>query len=225
VNAGELIINGSLGGPALTVNSGGTLAGTGSANGPVTIASNGTLAPGESGPGQFTVAGNLTLQSGSRAAIELDKSIATNDQLLVGGTLNYGGTLLVTNLGGTLVPGDSFVLSSAASWSGNFTAISNAPGLLGPQMIWNFNPTNGTLSVVQTVAMNPTNLTFTVASNALVLSWPADHTGWRLQVQTNALAVGLASNWTEVAGSTGTNQVSLGITPATGTVFYRLASP
>ena len=56
------------------------------------------------------------------------------------------------------------------------------------------------------VNTNPTNITATVSGNILSLSWPADHTGWRLLVQTNNLASGISSNtndWATVPGSTG----------------------
>lgn len=57
----------------------------------------------------------------------------------------------------------------------------------------------------------------------LTLSWPSDHTGWRLQVQTNNLTTGLGSNWFIIFGSTSTNQVVQPISPNNGSVFYRLA--
>lgn len=63
------------------------------------------------------------------------------------------------------------------------------------------------LSVIQTVATNPTNITYTASGANLTLSWPADHTGWRLQVQTNALNIGLGTNWFDVANTTTTNSM------------------
>jgi hypothetical protein len=75
------------------------------------------------------------------------------------------------------------------------------------------------------VAMNPTNLTVQLAGNVLQLSWPSDHTGWRLQAQTNDLAQGLSTNWWDIAGSTTTNQMFLPINPDSGSVFYRMMYP
>ena len=71
-------------------------------------------------------------------------------------------------------------------------------------------------------ATSPTNITAQLVFNTLKLSWPADHTGWRLQVQTNDLTAGLGTNWFDVAGSTTTNQMFFPINPAAGGVFYRL---
>ncbi len=70
-----------------------------------------------------------------------------------------------------------------------------------------------------------TNLTFIFSSSQIQLNWPADHTGWRLQSQTNSLNVGLGSNWATVANSTNVNQVSIMPNPAAGSVFFRLVYP
>jgi hypothetical protein len=63
------------------------------------------------------------------------------------------------------------------------------------------------------------------ADGQLQISWPADHTGWQLQSQTNNLTSGLGTNWVNVAGSAQTNQVSLMVNPANGAVFFRLVHP
>jgi hypothetical protein len=76
-----------------------------------------------------------------------------------------------------------------------------------------------------TVATNPVPLGAAVVGGSLQLSWPADHTGWRLEVQTNTLAVGLRTNWFTVSGSAATNQVSLPIDSANGSLFFRLVYP
>ncbi len=77
------------------------------------------------------------------------------------------------------------------------------------------------------VAINPlsTNIAFSFGNNQLTLSWPADHTGWILQTQTNDLSVGIGTNWSNVAGSTLTNQVVIPINLTNGSVFYRLVYP
>ena len=225
INGGTMVVNGPLGGTTVSVNSQGTLAGTGALGGPVTIAANGTLAPGQGGIGRLTISNNLTLQPNSLTSVELNQATATNDHLVVSGTANYGGTLVVTNLAGTLAAGQSFKLFSAASFTGTFTAITNAPGLLGPQMALNFNPTNGLLSVVQTVALNPTNLSYSVVSNGLQLTWPADHTGWKVQAQTNELNTGLGTNWSTLTSSAATNQLLVPIATSNGAVFFRLTYP
>jgi len=74
----------------------------------------------------------------------------------------------------------------------------------------------------------PANLTASVSGNHLLLNWPADHTGWRLLVQTNHLAQGLSVNtndWGTVSGAAATNQVNLLLNPNQPAVFYRLVYP
>ncbi len=73
-------------------------------------------------------------------------------------------------------------------------------------------------------ATNPTNITYQVVANNLTLSWPADHSGWQLQVQTNSLNQGLGTNWSDVAGATLTNRMTFPINTIAGSVFYRLSS-
>jgi len=74
-------------------------------------------------------------------------------------------------------------------------------------------------------AAAPTELDIVVEGNQLLLDWPADHTGWRLQSQTNGLATGLGTNWVDVPGSAETNQVALPLDPLDGAVLYRLKHP
>ncbi|HEV2692547.1 MAG TPA: hypothetical protein VG347_06585 [Verrucomicrobiae bacterium] len=72
------------------------------------------------------------------------------------------------------------------------------------------------------VNTTPASIVSSVAGNQLSLSWPLDHTGWKLQVQTNSAATGLGSGWQDVAGSTATNQMTFTIDPANPAVFYRM---
>ncbi len=71
----------------------------------------------------------------------------------------------------------------------------------------------------------PTNIVSVVSGNTLTLSWPSDHIGWHLQVQTNALNAGLGTNWTEWSGAASTNQIDIPITKTNPSVFFRLVYP
>jgi hypothetical protein len=71
----------------------------------------------------------------------------------------------------------------------------------------------------------PTNIVWQVSSGQLQLSWPQDHLGWHLQIQTNSLDVGLGTNWVNVLNSTTINQFSLPINSTNGCVFLRLVYP
>jgi hypothetical protein len=85
---------------------------------------------------------------------------------------------------------------------------------------------NGTITVYS-VSTTPTSLTFftTGGGTAMDLSWPADHTGWRLQAQTNSLSTGLTTTWHTVPGSTTTNHMIIPVAPGNPTVFFRLIYP
>jgi hypothetical protein len=60
------------------------------------------------------------------------------------------------------------------------------------------------------------------AGNEFQLTWPEDHKGWQLQAQTNSLAAGLGTNWSNVAGSAQTNQMAMSLNVTDGAVFFRL---
>jgi hypothetical protein len=70
-----------------------------------------------------------------------------------------------------------------------------------------------------------TELSLVVNDGVLSVAWPADHTGWILQAQTNSLSNGLGTNWVDVADATGTNQTTVTSDPSNGGVFYRLVHP
>ena len=74
----------------------------------------------------------------------------------------------------------------------------------------------------------PTNITTSVSGNVLTLTWPSDHTGWRLIMQTNNLAAGISSNptdWMTVPGSDSVNTTNITMDPALPTEFYQLVYP
>ncbi len=167
------------------------------------------------------------MQSDSTTIIKMGKNDeGTSSDSLVGlSNLACAGTLTVTNIGTTaLTAGDMFQIFSAAGFSGAFSATNLPP--LSAGLGWNFNPASGVLSVIQTVAMDPASLSFIVGNGStLALSWPADHTGWRLQVQTNELSKGLDTNWVDIVGASATNFVTVPINKFAGNTFYRLALP
>ena len=108
VNAGTLLVNGTLGdvtSRAATINvaSGAALGGSGTIQGNVVVANGGILSPGNS-PATQTIAGNLTLNASSVLNFELAQAGAVgggiNDLISVGGNLVLDGTLNVTALPG-----------------------------------------------------------------------------------------------------------------------------
>ena len=71
----------------------------------------------------------------------------------------------------------------------------------------------------------PVTLGASYSPGTVQLNWPADHTGWQLQTQTNSLAVGLRTNWVNVPNATDTNHVNVMVDPAAEAVFFRLVRP
>ena len=122
-----------------------TLIGDGLVNGSVTIATGGTLAPG--GFNSFNIGNDLTLAPGSTTRLQLQRAPLSNTVVSVVDTINYGGALVVTNLGGTLAVGDTFQLFNAANFAGGFTSLT-LPALPA-NLFWNTNllAVNGRLSV------------------------------------------------------------------------------
>lgn len=225
VSNGTLVVGGNLiGGGAVSV-CGGKLGGTGVISGPVTVQNGGTLTAGINSIGTLTINSSLTFSNGSAFSAKIDKGSLTQDLVQGISQLHYAGSLLVTNLSGTVTNGDSFKLFDAASYSGSFSAV--VPATPGAGLAWDTSElvTNGTLKVVvgSSVNPNPTNITFVASGGNLTLSWPADHIGWKLQTQTNALSIGLRTNWVDVANSTATNQMTFPLTATNACVFYRLA--
>jgi autotransporter-associated beta strand protein len=146
---GVLTLSGANTCTGATTVSGGVLVGSGSIAGPATVQFGGTIAVGSSNAvGTFSIGGSVTLASGSTTFLRINKAQQDNDQLQVAGALTYGGTLIVTNLGGTIVSGDSFKLFAAGSYAGNFSSLI-LPPLNG--LGWNtVGLSNGIISVGST---------------------------------------------------------------------------
>ena len=143
VTSGTLLINGSTAaGSAFTVQTGGTLGGSGTILGTVSVQTGGTLAPGNS-PGLLNT-GALTLASGSTSAFQIDGTARGSlyDAVNVTGAIVYGGTLELT-FGYTPVLADTFNLFDFTSHSGTFSAITFS----NPLITGNLDYTTGILSL------------------------------------------------------------------------------
>jgi autotransporter-associated beta strand protein len=202
-----------------------TLSGNGAVNG--TIVNNGRISPGPfSGMiGTLILSNSPALNGVVLMDIDRNGGAPVNDQLnLPVSGLTYGGTLTVNNVGSSLQAGDVFQLFTATNYGGAF-AVTNLPSL-DPGLAWsNSLAVNGSVAVISTVSTVATNITWGVSGANLTLSWPTDHTGWRLQAQTNALSGGLGTNWADVSGANQTNNVIVPMDPTMGSVFYRLVYP
>jgi len=217
VSAGTLLLNGVI---ASAVNvTAGTLGGNGLVRGPVTVQAAGRLAPGTS-IGTLTISNSLTLSGVT--IMELDATANTNDHVRGLSIVTYGGTLMLSNIAGSITPASAFKLFSANTYRGAFASLN--PAIPGPGLAWNTNTLvmDGTLRVVSTL---PVSISNAISANLLNLSWPSDHIGWRLQAQTNPISVGLSTNWVTIPNSLATNQMTFNIDRTVGCVFYRLIYP
>ena len=78
---------------------------------------------------------------------------------------------------------------------------------------------------VRPVSLAQPSLGSTLQGAELHLSWPSDHTGWRLETQTKALTNGMGTNWSTVSGSSATNHVSIAVNTNNACAFFRLVYP
>jgi autotransporter-associated beta strand protein len=212
-----------------------TLQGNGTLNGSLTVGGTGRVLPGGANAiGTLTVTNAVSL--GGSIVMELNETNAvggTNDEL-VAQSINFGGSALtVTNIGSVLQAGDKFKLFSVAGTS-TFGTITLPVTDHGYTYTWATNLTvDGTIQVLTVIANVNTNAfvmtnSFNSVNSTLTLSWPADHTGYRLLEQTNSTLVGLVNNtndWFVVPNTSTTNTVVIPVSSTNGTVFFRLVYP
>jgi hypothetical protein len=175
------------------------------------------------GTGVLNVTGGVSI--GGSVVIALNRTNAVNAGELAASSISVDATnasLTVTNVGPGLVGGDVFHLFNHAV---NFSHIVLPPDTI-TTTISNKLAIDGTLLAISLTKTNATNITFNYNNTTRVmnLGWPSDHTGWRLQVETNVPA-GVSTNWVTVAGSTNVNALSFTNTSTNGSVFFRMVFP
>ena len=217
VSSGTLVINGSLAaGSAVTIAANASLTGNGTIGGPVTVQPGGTIAPGP-GLATLTLGQPPVLNGTTQLEINRTNTPANADNLTAGGTLTFGGTLVVTNLGPsdfTLADRDTFQLFNAAAYAGSFTNFV-LPGL-ATNLAWDISQlgVSGTLAISAPVApfitAQPQDLT-------AYATFPAS-----FSVTANG-SVPLAYQWlkngTNIAGANGSSYTMAG-TAATDAGLY-----
>lgn len=154
-----------------------------------------------------TYTGNTVVSNGTLELVQL--SLATNSTVTIGSTavlqLDPTGTNQIAGL----------TVNGVSKASGVYSAATDPTYLTG----------SGSLLVVSgtTGPTGAAHLTNSVSGGVLSLSWPPGQ-GWKLQMQTNSLAVGLGTNWVYATDGS-TTSTNITINPAKPTVFYRLAYP
>jgi alpha-galactosidase len=181
----------TLSAPALTLANGQTLQGNGSLSGSLTVSPGSTVAP-SGAPGLLAVGGAAVLQG--TTLLQLNRTAATNGMLNAAGSIVYGGTLALSNVSGTLMPGDSFKLFNATTYSGGFSNIT--PAIPGLNLAWNTNGLSAGVVSVVSQATPPPKLALSMGANGIVFVGSNGVPGWPyfLLASTN---VGMPlSNWT-----------------------------
>jgi hypothetical protein len=118
--------------------------------------------------------------------------------------------------------------ANAGSTTYRLTSIANLQGasLTNQNESISLPPYSLTTAVINNgLASNPTNLLATVTNSGLNVTWPADHWGWILQVQTNALSKGLGTNWADQSNSMYGTSFRLPLGTGNPAVFCRLRHP
>lgn len=197
-------------------------------NGDFTVADGASLAVTNRAGSSSAAIANLTLGSSGATTVEFQNvadPLTTVINCSGALTVNGNSTIKITGTTG-LAAGNTYPLIANAGISGTGGFVLSIPAGLTANLV-----TNGTTIVLNVTAIappvntSPTNITTVVSGGNLTLTWPTDHTGWRLQVQTNSLSVGLGTNWFTVANSTTTNSMTIPINAASGSVFYRMVYP
>lgn len=211
VDGGTLTVNNTSGSGtgtgSVTVNTGATLAGTGIISGATTINSGATNSPGNNGIGTLTINNSITLAGGSTTMIEINRTAGTKDLLSASGAMTYGGTLIVTNLSGTLVNGDSFKVFNGGSYGGAFSTMILPP--LTSDVMWNTAAlaTSGTISVVSTNFTLPQSIVWT--GDGVANIWDFTAANW---VVSNSIPRVFANGDTVIFTNTGSASPAVNLT-------------
>jgi autotransporter-associated beta strand protein len=145
-----------------------------------------------------------------------------------GGTLELANDTIATNSTVTIASGATLQLDfSTTNQVGALVlgGVTQSPGVYNNTTSPTFIAGSGSLIVVPPVNTTPTNLIASVSGSTLTLTWPADHTGWKLQAQTNGLNSGLSTNWVTIPGTDASNTYTATLNSVNGAVFYRMVYP
>jgi len=150
-----------------------------------------------------------------------------------GNTTVNAGTLEIVHA--SLNPDSTVAVAGGAVLQLDFTGVTNEVaglvlgGVSQPAGVYNSSTPGGYITgggslLVVLGPTAPASITSSVNNGSLSLSWPAGQ-GWRLQMQTNSLSVGIqAKGWVYVTDGT-INSTNIPVNTSIGTVFYRLTYP
>jgi hypothetical protein len=167
---------------------------------------------------------NLTAAAGTTLEF-FNVSNATTPLVMASNVMISGGcTIKITGANGLAVSNTYPLINYAGNFSGAFTNLQlRMPPDWSGVLVSNANRV--TLASVQPVSTTPPQLGWAVSGRQILFSWPADHTGWQLQAQTNPPGAGLGAVWTTLSNAVATNQAACPINVGNGSVFFRLVYP
>ena len=192
-----------------------TLSGVGSIVGDVTIG--GVLRPGPLGILSF--ADTLTLSG--ITAMELNRTNMPSADEISAAAINFGGVLIVTNIGGVLQAGDSFRLFSGVS-NGTFTSV-KLPALSFSNLFWDISKlySQGILAVAIQTPAAPMILSPVVDGPNLKMQVNAQ-TGFNYILETTPQM--MTANWTAIQTNSGSGLLTFTIPiNASAQQFFRIA--
>jgi autotransporter-associated beta strand protein len=222
VEAGALLVNGTLANSTVTVQPGARLGGTGSLR--ALTSTGGVIAPGAS-PGRLRVLGEVRFDAATTLLLELNGATAGtgHDQLAGGGQVSLGGCTLQLVPGFTPLGSEVFTLvANDSAWptSGAFAGLPEGAEMpLGGQRFrLSYAAGSGNDVVLQPIPRP--DLSIARAATGVWLSWPASFEGYLLESNADIGTV----DWVAVPEPPilvgGRRQVQLLLEP--GPLFFRL---
>jgi autotransporter-associated beta strand protein len=191
-----------------------TLMGKGTVAGSVEVL--GTLQPGDP-TGLLRIDGGAQLLG--RTFLRISKQSSASALLQATGSITFGGTLTVTNLGGTLAAGDTFKVFDAPSFQGSFASVELPT--LGTSLQWDNAALfkDGTLRV----ALKPPQFYPVTVNNGRLIIQVDTWTGLTYELQSTE-QLGPDAQWTVISttpGADGPLSVWLPMDPNKTSLYYR----
>ncbi len=202
-----------------------TLSGTGAVNGMATV--NGTVEPGTANSTGTLTFSNLVTLAGTNL-MKLNPAGSANDQIISPNGITYGGTLIVSNLGGTITNGQVFQLFSASAYNANFTTVV-LPVATG--LSWTNNLTvDGTLTagVVAGPAQQPYLTGISLSGSSLIITGTNGTAGQTYNILTSTNLALPLGNWTVLPASTfssGNFSITNTVDPSARQNYYLIRTP
>ena len=226
VSAGTLLVNGAIPSGTVTVAPGAVLGGSGSVVNVATVEAGGSIQGGSANGSNTLTVATLNLGNTGTDTTYSRFIVAAGGNVAAAITLN--GTNIVNILDPSLTVGTNtlFVYSGMIGGSGfGGFKLGMLPAGTTAHLLDTGSAVQLGVTSVFTVNTNSPVMTNTLSGGTLTLSWPLDHLGWRLLVQTNSLNTGLNTNWFTWPNSTNVTTVPIAINPANPTVLFRLMYP